>query len=241
MPVRGSTTAASPPRVRPVTTDRSRPANPPRHVATAASCEGCHKSTTNFVGARLEHRSVTAACATCHNGTIAIGKPPRHIATSAPCDNCHKSTTSFAGVRVDHTALTAPCANCHNGTSASRAAARHFATTVAVQRLPPHGDLDVGHLSAQFAVLSAALGIDRLHRLPHHECANGSVEIPRLQAGLRGLPCGELPPAVAPEIHQADDHLLHGRRAARLQRSLPYLHGRDADRRFRPAVRTCIA
>ena len=60
----------------------------PKHVATNAPCENCHRSTVTFLGARLDHRSITAACATCHTGSRAVGKSPRHIATNAPCESC---------------------------------------------------------------------------------------------------------------------------------------------------------
>ena len=103
---------------------------PPRHVATNAPCETCHKSTNTFAGARLDHRGVTAACATCHNGVPAIGKPRRHVATNAPCESCHKGTTTFAGARMDHSSLTARCVSCHNGTTAPGQGSRHFTTTL---------------------------------------------------------------------------------------------------------------
>ena len=78
----------------------------------------------------MDHGSVTARCATCHNGSIARGKPRRHIMTNAPCESCHKSTISFAGTRMDHGGLTARCASCHNGTTASGPGRRHFTTTL---------------------------------------------------------------------------------------------------------------
>jgi len=82
-----------------------------------------------FAGARMNHTGIVSGCATCHNGTTALGKPARHIATTAPCETCHKSTVTFAGARMDHTRITAACATCHNGTTATGKPPRHFITT----------------------------------------------------------------------------------------------------------------
>jgi hypothetical protein len=102
---------------------------PPLHIVTNAPCDTCHKSTVTFAGARLNHRSVNAACSTCHNGRMAIGKPVKHVVTTAPCDTCHRSTIAFAGTRLDHNNVTAPCASCHNGVTAQGRSPRHLATT----------------------------------------------------------------------------------------------------------------
>jgi ribosomal protein L44E len=102
---------------------------PPKHIATNAACDACHKSTMTFAGARLNHASVTAPCATCHTGTVALGKPPKHVATNAACDTCHKSTVTFSGARLNHAGITAPCATCHTGTVASGKPQKHIPTT----------------------------------------------------------------------------------------------------------------
>jgi len=101
----------------------------PNHVVTTAPCETCHRSTTTFAGARMNHTGLVANCMRCHNGTIASGKPVKHITTSAPCESCHKSTMTFAGARVDHAMLSGACQTCHNGTVAEGRPRQHVMTT----------------------------------------------------------------------------------------------------------------
>jgi hypothetical protein len=78
----------------------------------------------------MNHTDIIGGCATCHNGTMAVGKPPTHIATNEPCESCHKSTTTLAGARMDHARATAPCAACHNGTTAESKSPGHFVTNL---------------------------------------------------------------------------------------------------------------
>lgn len=106
---------------------------PPNHVPTSSPCEGCHKSTATFAGARMNHAGIVANCATCHNGVLALGRPAKHILTSASCETCHKSTTTFAGARVDHASLTATCVSCHNGGVADGKPPRHLLTTLSCE------------------------------------------------------------------------------------------------------------
>jgi hypothetical protein len=106
----------------------------PNHVATTGrDCITCHKSTTSFAGATMDHTGITTGCARCHNGTIATGKPATHIATTAACESCHKSTVTFAGATMNHTGITTGCATCHNGTSAKGKPTTHIATTAACE------------------------------------------------------------------------------------------------------------
>lgn len=100
---------------------------PPTHVTTTAQCDSCHSSTTSWATASFNHAAasppVTGRCATCHNGTAALGKPTNHIPTGAQCDVCHTSTSyvSFVGTgQMNHAATVAPaaagnCSTCHNG------------------------------------------------------------------------------------------------------------------------------
>src|SRR5262249_3749409 len=84
----------------------------------------CHKSTMTFAGARVDHRSLTGTCVSCHNGSIAEGRPPRHIVTALACDSCHPtpSWTPLAKYRhmspafVVHGPCVA-CRTCRAGTS----------------------------------------------------------------------------------------------------------------------------
>ncbi|MDE2441242.1 MAG: hypothetical protein KGP14_09475, partial [Betaproteobacteria bacterium] len=92
---------------------------PATHIPTTAQCSTCHNSTTTWATGTFNHTGVVAgSCATCHNGTNALGKPTTHIPTTATCDTCHKNTTAFAPASMAHNGTTTPagsCANCHNG------------------------------------------------------------------------------------------------------------------------------
>lgn len=106
----------------------------PAHIpvpAGIAKCDSCHRSQASFtVAVRMDHMAVvTATCASCHNGTSAIGKPPTHVATTATCDTCHRSTTVWSSVTGAHTAAnavgTGTCDTCHNGVAAKGKHAAH--------------------------------------------------------------------------------------------------------------------
>ena len=76
-----------------------------------------------------DHSHIVSGCATCHNGSAAIGKNPNHAATTASCETCHKSTKTFAGARMSHTGLVANCIRCHNGAAATGKPAKHITTS----------------------------------------------------------------------------------------------------------------
>ncbi len=97
---------------------------PVTHIATTAQCSSCHNSTTTWATGTFNHATAnppaTGICATCHNGTSALGKATGHIRTTAQCDTCHKNYTAFAPAVMSHTGTTGPvaaanCATCHNG------------------------------------------------------------------------------------------------------------------------------
>ena len=93
-------------------------AKPVTHVTTTAQCDDCHKSTTTWSGALYVHDAAAAAgrCATCHNGSTALGKPvSTHIPTSAQCDTCHNGFSAFRPAQMNHAGLAGQCATCHNG------------------------------------------------------------------------------------------------------------------------------
>ncbi|MDP2007087.1 MAG: cytochrome c3 family protein, partial [Rubrivivax sp.] len=82
-------------------------------------CETCHKGTTTWTGAKVDHNSFTAAtvCSSCHNGSAASGKNATHIPTGATnCIGCHNVST-WKPTKFNHTQVpvTAQCANCHTG------------------------------------------------------------------------------------------------------------------------------
>jgi len=113
------------------------------HIPTTLACDQCHTSTntinfTTFLGAPNPH-TVAAfnvglpSCATCHNGTQALGKPATHVTTAATCDSCHTNTgsyTTWLGAIYSHTGVVAgSCATCHNGIQARGKPATHLVTT----------------------------------------------------------------------------------------------------------------
>ncbi len=113
------------------------------HIVTTAQCSTCHSSTTTWATGVFNHATasppVAGICATCHNGTNAIGKPASsHIRTSAQCDTCHKNFTAFAPALMSHTGTTGPvaaanCSTCHNGSytavNAQAKTATHIVTS----------------------------------------------------------------------------------------------------------------
>ncbi len=92
---------------------------PATHIGTAAQCDTCHSSTTSWATAVFNHAAATPAvtgrCASCHNGTSALGKPSSHIPTGAQCDSCHANFTSFKPAQMSHNGLAGQCSTCHNG------------------------------------------------------------------------------------------------------------------------------
>ena len=82
-------------------------------------CETCHKSTSTWSGAKVDHSAFTTAtnCASCHNGTGATGKNATHMPVgTANCVSCH-STTAWKPTSWNHTQLTVAnqCSTCHSG------------------------------------------------------------------------------------------------------------------------------
>jgi Cytochrome c7 and related cytochrome c len=88
------------------------------HIQTTAACETCHKSTTVWTGAKVDHSTFTAAtnCASCHNGSTATGKAGNHVPTTASCFSCH-SVTAWTPTKFNHTQVTVAnqCSTCHSG------------------------------------------------------------------------------------------------------------------------------
>jgi Cytochrome c7 and related cytochrome c len=114
-----------------------------KHITTALACETCH-STTNFVawgpGTPMNHTGITTGCASCHNGTNALGKSSyaSHPVTTQPCETCHSNTNFVAwgpNTPMNHTGITTGCATCHNGTIALGKSfyAQHVPTTLSCE------------------------------------------------------------------------------------------------------------
>jgi hypothetical protein len=86
------------------------------HATVTGNCESCHKTTSSWSGAKVDHSLFTTAtnCASCH-GVSATGKDSNHIPTTANCITCHKSGfTSWlpAKFHVNVSVITG-CATCH--------------------------------------------------------------------------------------------------------------------------------
>lgn len=93
---------------------------PATHIATSAQCDTCHTSTSTWATAlKPDHDAMappaTGRCATCHNGTTALGKPSTHVPTTAQCDTCHTNYTAFKPAQMNHIGTDGQCATCHSG------------------------------------------------------------------------------------------------------------------------------
>jgi hypothetical protein len=112
--------------------------NPP------AQCDTCHKSTTTWATATVDHSKFTPAvvigghtCSTCHkSGGTGLPMPTNHIPTTGYCDNCHTNFTAFKPATMNHTGTAGQCSTCHSGAyvaigtqGALAKPATHIATT----------------------------------------------------------------------------------------------------------------
>src|SRR5262249_23510547 len=73
----------------------------------------CHTPTVAFASTKMNHTGITTGCATCHNGTTAVGKSATHIPTTASCETCHTPTVTSANNKTNHNALTTRSSTCH--------------------------------------------------------------------------------------------------------------------------------
>jgi hypothetical protein len=76
-------------------------AKPANHLATALSCDLCHR-TTAWLPAVFAHGSVTGTCASCHFPGGATAKPASHFLTGLACDSCHRSTATWLPATYAH-------------------------------------------------------------------------------------------------------------------------------------------
>ena len=113
-------------------------------------CENCHKTTTSWAGARIDHSTFTVAtnCASCHNGSSATGKSANHIPSGATnCIACH-TTTAWKPSSWNHTQVTVAnqCASCHTGS------------------FPPADGKSVTHVPYQLVAGLASANCDSCHK-----------------------------------------------------------------------------
>jgi len=132
------------------------------HSAVTGNCESCHKSTTNWSSAKVDHSIYNAAtnCTTCHNGTNATGKSATHIPIGTTgCFACHNAGGSWTPTKWNHTqvAVTAQCASCHTGS------------------YPPADGRPTNHIPYQTVPVTAAANCDACHKGSTTTWANGRL------------------------------------------------------------------
>jgi hypothetical protein len=129
------------------------------HASVTGNCESCHKSTTNWSSASVDHSTFTAAtnCAQCH-GVSARGKPATHIPATLNCFTCHNvSPQSWTPTKWNHTQLVVAnaCASCHTG------------------GYPPADGRPTNHIPYQTVAVSSAANCDGCHKGSFTTWANG--------------------------------------------------------------------
>jgi hypothetical protein len=132
------------------------------HAAVTGNCESCHKSTTNWASATVDHSTFTAAtvCSTCHNGSTASGKSATHIPTTANCFACHNvSPALWTPTKWNHTQVVVAnaCASCHSG------------------GFPPADGRPTNHIPYQTVAITSAANCDGCHKGSFTTWANGKL------------------------------------------------------------------
>jgi hypothetical protein len=136
--------------------------NTATHASVTGNCESCHKSTTTWGGAKVDHSTFTSAtnCASCHNGTAATAKPANHFPTTANCFACHNvSPALWTPTKWNHTqvTVTAQCATCHTG------------------GYPPADGKPTNHIPYQTVALTSTANCDACHKSSFTTWANGKL------------------------------------------------------------------
>jgi hypothetical protein len=113
-----------------VSAENRKPAgHTPAALKGQLECDSCHNYTA-WSPNRYKHTSA-AACSSCHNGTLAVGKSAGHVATTDECNQCHTTTTTWSGALgakpSDHIPYnaSASCSSCHVNGSVLRGASMH--------------------------------------------------------------------------------------------------------------------
>ncbi|MEQ1685688.1 MAG: cytochrome c3 family protein [Burkholderiaceae bacterium] len=134
------------------------------HAAVTGNCESCHKSTSTWGGAKVDHSTFTVAtnCTTCHNGSTAgRSKPSNHIPHgTTSCMSCHNvSPAQWTPTKWNHTqvVVTAQCATCHTG------------------GYPPADGRPANHIPYQAVPVTAAANCDSCHKGSTTTWANGRL------------------------------------------------------------------
>ncbi|WP_395701884.1 hypothetical protein [Aquabacterium sp.] len=131
------------------------------HATVTGNCESCHKSTSTWSGAKVDHSTFndTTNCANCHNGSTATGKSATHIPSgSTNCFTCH-NTTGWTPTKWNHTQLpvTSQCASCHTG------------------GYPPADGKPANHIPYQSVAVTSAANCDSCHKGSYTSWVNGKL------------------------------------------------------------------
>jgi ribosomal protein S27E len=93
---------------------------PASHLATALSCDLCHRTTAWLPAAFTHANAASGACSSCHTPGGATAKPASHFLTGQACDTCHRSIAAWLPATYAHiTPAFAPhmssvrCIDCH--------------------------------------------------------------------------------------------------------------------------------
>jgi len=134
------------------------------HATVTGNCESCHKSTSTWSGAKVDHSTFTVAtnCSTCHNGSTAgRAKPANHIPHgTTSCMSCHNvSPAQWTPTKWNHTqvVVTAQCASCHTG------------------GYPPADGRPTNHIPYQAVPVTAAANCDGCHKGSTTTWGNGRL------------------------------------------------------------------
>lgn len=104
-------------------------------MVTSDACEFCHNIpplTFNPAKRPFDHSQTTAACVSCHNNTLFVGKGPSHLTTTDDCAGCH-NTVAWAQATTNHQFVLGTCESCHNGSTAGAAKPASHCTYPATQ------------------------------------------------------------------------------------------------------------
>ena len=136
----------------------------PNHIATVGrDCYLCHaQAAANFVswsGGQYVHQATDTDCASCHNGSTALGlTTPPHIPTATlQCSNCHVNTAAaFTIYTMTHSAVTSMrCDSCHSGSYLTQGAKGAYGTVSYANHVATGGrDCATCHAAAAAAFIS---------------------------------------------------------------------------------------
>ena len=186
-------------------------------VPADPACDACHKNTTSFLGALMDHSGISTSCSTCHGGTYAgvVSKPAYHIASGLACEACHINTLPPSGAiggfaapnwsmqttQHSNNGNTSACETCHlpSGDSTLGTAvvkgkpAYHIATALACVTCHASAHSNTGDFATQWTLDHSANGnttaCETCH-LPSGDTTLGSVLV-------KGKPSTHIPLPVA--------------------------------------------